>query len=395
MDLFARIPYGDVEQVIAACPIRALEPGEVLLEPGSANRCVYLLVSGELEVWLGAEDAHDSVIIGPGSSIGELSIIDGEPVSARVVASAASEVVTIDEGVFWSRLVPLPEFARNLARTLARRMRAGNERVVARLRERLAYEHLQKELRIAADIQLSLLPARGALFAERPEIEIYGLMDPVRDVGGDLYDVFPAGPERMVFAVGDVSGKGVPAAMFMARAVTHLRSEASRSRPIAHSLGRINRLLCDRNEAGMFVTLLIGVLDLASGEFVYTNAGHNPPLLGRDGAFHPLPVPKGLVAGVMEGAVYGVERALLRPGDIVLLYTDGVTEALNPRGEELGETRLVEMLDGEACAATAVERVRAGVGIFAAGSEQSDDITLLALRWLGAGRASAGSLAHD
>lgn len=379
--LFNGLPYDLVERVVEATPVLALEAGEVLLEPGQSNDRMYLVLSGRLEVHIGAGENAELIPVGAGGTLGELSIIDGQPVSARVSAAQASVVVPIPAQVFWEQLLYIPGFGRNFARVLSARMRSGNERIVSRMREHLMLEHLHKELQIARSIQAGMLPGRGALFGDRRDLAVYGLMDPARDIGGDLYDAFLAGPDHLVAVVGDVSGKGIPAALFMARVVAQLRLVAMSETAPAAVLERLNRLLCEHNDAGMFVTLLYLVLDLRSGEFRYSNAGHNPPALVTPRGCEYLALPRGMVAGMVAEAPYAELRGVLPPGGTLLLYTDGVTEAANRDDELYGEARLAAALAAPDAAepGALVEHVRRSVDAFAADAAQSDDITMLAI----------------
>ncbi len=312
--LFEDLPYHLIEAAIDACPVRELQPEEILLQAGQANNCMYLVLSGRLEVRLGEQGSGDTIPIEMGETLGELSIIDGYPVSACVAAVERSRVVTIAENVFWGEFFNIPGFARNLARMLSSRMRQSNARIIERLREHLALEHLQKELQIARSIQTSMLPGRGRLFAGYQELEVCGLMDPARDIGGDLYDAFFIAPRRLALTIGDVSGKGIPAALFMARVIAQLRQVAMSETSPAALMARLNASLCEQNEAGMFVTLIYLVYDLDSGEYLYSNAGHNPPAVIGNGRCTYLDPPKGLVAGMMGEARYLQKAGTLAPG---------------------------------------------------------------------------------
>ena len=220
--------------------------------------------------------------------------------------------------------------------------------------------------------------------------DIAASIRPAKTVGGDFYDFHVTSDAKLYVCIGDVSGKGVPAALFMARAVTQLRMEAAREQSPAAILEAANRALCHGNEAGMFVTLFCGVLDLKTGEFSYANAGHNPPLfLQEPGKADFLKVSKGIVAGVMDTARYPQDRVRLCSGQAVLLYTDGVTEAQNPAGALYGPPRAQELmcrLNGGASGAREwVTALQADVLAFSAGAEPADDLTILALRWRGPG----------
>jgi len=384
LQLFSSIPYEAVEAALGECVACEVSAGTCLLEPGQANDSIHLLVSGRLRIHLDRIDSEDYISIEEGSCFGELSIIDGRPVSAYVVVDQPSTILTIHEKVFWERLIPQPGVARNLLNVLSERMRLNRDIIIERMKDKLALEHLQKELSIATSIQMSMLPPGARLFPDRSEVQAYAIMEPAKNVGGDFYDAFFAGPTRLFVAVGDVSGKGVPAALFMARAITHMRMEAVRRRSPAAILEAVNRALSEGNDDGMFVTLFCGMLDTASGQFTFANAGHNPPLfLGLDGGADFMKVKKGILAGIMEDARYAEQTRQLAPGECVLLYTDGVTEAMNSRDEAYSEEAL---LDAARAAhghdpRGIVDSIRASIAGFVQNAPQADDITMLAMRY--------------
>ena len=386
LQLFANIPYEVIEAVLGTCVANNVSAGEVLLKPGQSNHGLHLLVSGRLRIHFDRDDSADYIPIEQGGCFGELSIIDGRPVSAYVVADIPSRVLTVDESTFWEKLIPYPGVARNLLNVLSERMRVNGELILDRMKDRLALEHLQKELAIAHSIQMSMLPPGEHLFPERSEIQAHAIMEPAKDVGGDLYDAFFVSPERLFIAIGDVSGKGVPAALFMAKTITLLRMEAVRRRSPAAILEAVNRALCNGNDSGMFVTLFCGILDIETGQFGFANAGHNPPLyLDAQGVPGTLAVKKGLVAGIMEDSRYPLVSLQMSPGESLLLYTDGVTEALNANEELYSEARFIEVVaqQGRESPKNLVETVRHGIAAFAQGAPQADDITMLALRYVG------------
>jgi len=229
-ELFRNVPYGLVEDVVARCPVRELTAGSILLSPGDRNYHIVLVVQGNLRVQLGSADAADYMDIVAGECTGEMSVIDGKPVSAHVVAASDCRLLLIDSETFLTRILPVPEVARNLVALLADRMRRSNDRIVQRLKSSIELEGLQRELRFAHDVQTGMVPERMALAPARPEVQCHGYMRPARQVGGDFYDAFYIEPDRLAVMAGDVCGKGLPAALFMARALTLLRSEAMHSR---------------------------------------------------------------------------------------------------------------------------------------------------------------------
>jgi serine phosphatase RsbU (regulator of sigma subunit) len=386
LQLFATLPYDAVETVLAQCVARDVPAGTVLLEPGQCNDAIHLLVAGRLRIHLDRPDSADFIAIEEGGCFGELSIIDGRPVSAYVVAEVASRVMMIDEHVFWQRLIPHPGVARNLLTVLSERMRQNRDIILNQMKDKLALEHLQKELSLAHNLQVSMLPAGDALFRNRTEVAAYATMEPAKNIGGDFYDAFFAAPDRLFVAVGDVSGKGIPAALFMVRTITQLRMEAVLRRSPSSVLEAVNRALCEANDAGMFVTLFCGVLETDTGKFSFANAGHNPPLfLGAGGTQDFLPTRKGLVAGIIDGTRYPLVTRQMKPGDTLLLYTDGVTEAMNTAGEFYTEARLLASVRTGSWhdPRSLIEGTRASLAQFAENAEPADDITMLAMRFCG------------
>ena len=251
-----------------------------------------------------------------------------------------------------------------------------------------------KEMAMAADIQENAIPRVFPPFPEEKNVDLYASMRPAREVGGDFYDFYFSGPRKLVFLVADVSDKGVPAALFMMRAKTLLKSIAQTGRPIADVVTEANNSLCEGNGANMFVTAWVGELDLESGRVKYVNAGHNPPIVLRagDGSASFLRTRPGLVLGAMPGVKYRSDELDLEPGDMLYLYTDGVTEQADPHGELFGEERLLAFLAGggfvkhpETCAGA----VLAVVTAHAAGAEQSDDRTQLIVRYKGSASSAS------
>ena len=250
-----------------------------------------------------------------------------------------------------------------------------------------ARERIESELRIARDIQMSILPKIFPPFPERPELDIFATILPAREVGGDLYDFFFVDEHRFCFLIGDVSGKGVPAAFFMAVTKTLIKVVAERETSPGRILAKVNDDLAADNESCMFVTVFLAVLDTRSGEVGYANAGHNPPLLLRDGQapvwIESLEEP---MAGAMPEVEYTTGSLKMEPGDMILLHTDGVSEAMNTDLDLYSEARLFETVAGHSAlsATELVRRVGDSVTAWTRGAEQSDDITMLAVRYLGA-----------
>ncbi|MDR1293169.1 MAG: SpoIIE family protein phosphatase [Clostridiales Family XIII bacterium] len=246
-------------------------------------------------------------------------------------------------------------------------------------------ERISAELDVATNIQSSMLPHIFPPFPHRKEIDIYGVMDPAREIGGDFYDFFLIDDRTLAVVIADVSGKGVPAALFMVIAKTLLSNYALMDKSPKEVFETVNNTLCENNDEGLFVTCFMGYLDLETGEFVSVNAGHNPPLLKQGGVYGYYKTKRGLVLAGMENSAYEESRAVLAPGDVLYFYTDGVTEADNKSKELYGEQRLLETLNKntgadieELCA-----DIRQSVEVFADGAQQADDITMLAIRFNG------------
>ena len=251
-----------------------------------------------------------------------------------------------------------------------------------------AKEKIESELRIAHEIQMESVPGIFPAFPERQEFDIHAVLEPAREVGGDFYDFFFIDENHLCFVIGDVSGKGVPAALFMSAVKTLTKATAKHAHRPGALLTAVNQELAPENESCTFVTVFCGILNIHTGEVCYTNAGHNPPLLLHQG--NPAEFVAGTqstVVGVDEDAVFQEARLILAPGDSLCLYTDGVTEAFNPGEEMFSEERLQQEVISypQESMDVLVQTVLNSVKVFAGEMPQTDDITVLALRYLGTG----------
>ena len=251
------------------------------------------------------------------------------------------------------------------------------------LKHRAQLLALHQELRVARDMQMSILPQR---FPSTSNADTHAIMTPAQDVGGDFYDVFHLPGEKLGVVMADVSGKGVPAALFMMVSRTLVKGNAVSALSPGEALTQVNNLLGEENERAMFVTLLFGVFDTHNGTFTYANAGHCAPYLVRAGQKpQELPLTQGIALGVMPDFPYTEDKVQLQPGDRVFLYTDGVPEAEAPDKELFENHRLEETLEGvadrspEEINRAVIEAVR----VFSGGEHQSDDITCLTLAYRG------------
>jgi phosphoserine phosphatase RsbU/P len=245
-------------------------------------------------------------------------------------------------------------------------------------------EAMARDLAIAREIQMGILPSDLSPCTSGTGLDIHALLEPAQQVGGDLFEVLRASEDHVVVALGDVSGKGIPAALFMAVAITLVRSLARENREPEDILRRVNNELAAQNPRGMFVTLVCLAFDLRTGRVTSANAGHNSPVLARPGKPPRLVLPStGMVAGLFPGIEFTSESMQLEQDDVLILYSDGVTEAFDAQEEAFGEERLLEQLarnPGQGATETA-QSVLAAVRQHVRGAPQSDDITVLALRY--------------
>jgi len=348
--------------------------GDVLFRIGDKADKMYYIKKGALKL------LEINKIVREGEVIGEMGIFS--PYSQRMATAVCEEdmeVYTLSK----EEVVKLFSKDATVATDL---MHLSCQRFTENLRrETEAKERIKSELRIATQIQLSMLPRKFPPFPERREFDIFATMVAAKEVGGDLYDFFFIDENRLCFLIGDVSGKGVPAALFMAITKTLLKTEAKHGLSPDEVLSRVNNTLVPDNDACMFVTIFYAILDVRTGKIEFSDGGHNPPLVSRGKFFEYMQVPKGFVVGAMEGVKFTKGEYTLAPGDVIFLYTDGVTEAMNPEDELFSERRLKECLSKltDKSVVEIVEKVRDEIKLFVRDREQSDDITMLALKFRG------------
>ena len=257
----------------------------------------------------------------------------------------------------------------------------GRKTILAQRDETKRNERISTELNLASSIQADMLPNIFPPFPDRQDFDIYASMTPAKEVGGDFYDFYMTDEDHLAMVIADVSGKGIPAALFMVIAKTLIKDQTLLGLTPSMVFTMVNNMLCEGNKAGLFVTAWMGILDISTGEFAYANAGHNPPVLVKNGKTFYLHSKPGFVLAGMEGVQYEEFYMNLEQGDKIFLYTDGVTESCNEKKELYGEERLLhcirEIPDDASCAEV-VHRVRADVDAFVGKAEQSDDLTMLA-----------------
>lgn len=308
------------------------------------------------------------------------------PIIIAVVISAYGDMANIrtamNHGAY--DFVNKPFDLQDLERTIEKALHEAQA-----IREAIkVHDHLmtiQQELEIAKGIQESILPRDFPAFPQRQEFELHAKMIMAKEVGGDFYDFFLLDEDNLGFLIGDVSGKGIPAALLMTVCRTLLMATAATGLSPQACLERVNRILHRDSVAEMFATAFYGILDTRSGKVVYSNGGHNPPFILRYSELVEATETTGIPLAVLDNSVYGANEVELRPGDSIFLYTDGVTEAMDSDKTEFSTARLEVCLQRHQGSPLPViiQGVVDEVRAFSAGAAQTDDITILALRYLG------------
>lgn len=383
--LFRDIPYSELEPLIELCDEIILQKDEILLELDKDNHHLYLLIEGQLKVVVDPHDRDSGIQVDPGNVVGEISIIDGQLTTAYVIAAIDCRLLAIPQKVLWENFFKIPDVARNFMHMSAGRFRELNVSFQRALEKQLRLEHLQKELAIAHDIQSSMLPGGDMLCDQFRNVDIAAIMEPANNVAGDFYDAFPLKDGRICVAIGDVSGKGVPASLFMVKTMTLLREVVMHHHNLVKAVRKLNNKLCRDNDRCMFATLVVVIIDPQNGTLSCVNAGHNWPMLGTtNGEFSFLESRGGILVGIKENIEYRQFDFRMKPNDLFLLYTDGVTEAMNNNHEQYSDTRLQALLSTTAIrsAGESLKIIRDSVKQFTNGAAQSDDITMLAVRYI-------------
>ncbi len=333
---------------------------------------MYILLEGTATVYNGENQVINN--LGCGDFIGEMGLINDDVRAATVRATSDVRCANISKSLFES----LAMTNRKIYGTFINMLYNKTTKLVT---ER---ERIQSELAIATKIQSGCLENDFTEFNKLSHVAIAADMRPAKEVGGDFYDVFQIDDSQLCFLVADVSGKGIPAALFMSMAKTHIKNYASLGLPLQEVAYRVNNQLCYKNEEEMFVTAFICVLNVRTNELTFVNAGHNPPFFqyGEKG-FEMLKTKANLVFGMIENVPYEEQKMVLKEGDSMYLYTDGVTEALNLDQQLFGTARLQSVLNQHREKADRVtEFISAlydAVDDFAFGEPQADDITMLYL----------------
>ena len=278
---------------------------------------------------------------------------------------------------------------RNEIGTLAKsveKMSDDMNRYIADLTQATAEkERLGAELNVAKKIQAEMLPRVFPPYDNHKEVELFASMEPAKEVGGDFYDFYMIDDDHFAVVVGDVSGKGVPAALFMVITKTLLKDTAAHQLDPAKIFEHVNQILCEGNESGLFVTCWLGIITLSSGELKFANAGHNPPVISQKGEIKYLTTKPNLMLAGMDGIPYTTHSTVLERGDRLFIYTDGVTEATNSANELYGENRLITVMKyaTNKSSREVLDVVRNDIDEFVDDAPQFDDITMLEMTYLG------------
>jgi sigma-B regulation protein RsbU (phosphoserine phosphatase) len=344
------------------------------------------LLDGEIRVILEKDGTQISIPVQSGECLGEMSLAVGTPTSAAAVCHTAGQVLVIPEDVFWNQLATSRQGVKNLMAMMAQRLIRNNQALIKEIEEQLKYKQLEKDLSTAGKIQANIVPDGANLFPNRPEIEVYALTKQAREVGGDFYDALALDQDRIYFAIGDATGKGMPAALFMMRTFTSLRFLVSNYPQFIDVVPTLNKILVKKNDDMMFVSLWAGILDLRTGLLQYVNGGHHPPFAALEGKdFQRLYTPNGPIVGVLEEAEFELGMLIMDPGDTIFLYTDGLPEANDPNRAVFETERIQQTLNSldQSSMQSLVHGMEAQVEAFVNGAPTHDDLTMMAIRFLG------------
>jgi serine phosphatase RsbU (regulator of sigma subunit) len=399
--LFANLPQEDLDQILTELDVKELADSEILFREGDPGEHFYIVMRGELEVLMAAGQKEELLLnrMRTGEHFGEMSLImNGGHRTATVRAHGDSTLLSMSRTQFLTLTQKRPELSASMVRVLSQRLDATNTQTFRDLTEKnrqlqTAYdelkaaqsqliekERLERELQVAADIQLSILP---------DELPIVGNFSfgarilPARQVGGDLYDVFLLRDGKVGILIGDVADKGIPSAIFMARAHALIMAEADMGMTAGEVLQVVNRHITRLQKSTQFVTVLYGILDLKTRMFSYARAGHETPLLLHpDGTVERISHSPGMALGLWDSITLDERTITLPPGSTLLLYTDGMTDCRDTHGEAFGLERIKTTLSSlsNVNAQQVCDHLLGTLVNYQDGSKQDDDVTLVAIR---------------
>jgi serine phosphatase RsbU (regulator of sigma subunit) len=406
INLLARIPFftslstDELDRLMAEMDVVQLNSGDILFHEGDPGEHLYVVVEGDLEILL-APDTDDELILNmvhAGEYIGEMSLI--QPGGLRTASARAHGnvvLLSLNRDQFRDLLERNPNLSNAMVGVLSQRLDNTNAATFRDLTEKnrqlqkafdelkaaqeqlIEKERLERELKVAADIQMSILPD---VLPVHPKFDFGGRILPARQVGGDFYDVFWLSDNKMGVLIGDVADKGVPSAIFMARAHALIIAEADTATSPGEVLRMANKHITRLEKSTQFVTALYGVLDTETGEFSYARAGHEPPLLLHEhGDVHRLPHKPGMALGLWENIALDEYSFFLPQGSLLVMYTDGMTDCRNPKGEPFGLERVKMTMSGlsSISAQASCDQLFDKLMAYQGGSKQDDDVTLVAV----------------
>lgn len=399
--LFSSLPLEELDRLLNLLGALNLQDGEILFNEGDLGEVFYVVLEGELEI-LKLESGVDELLLNvlqAGEYLGEMSLImPGGHRTATARARGAVTLLSMNRDQFLALNQRHPEISNWMAKVLSQRLDATNVATFRDLKEKnrqlqTAYdelkaaqaqiiekERLERELQVAADIQLSILPDE---LPETDGINFGACMVPARQVGGDFYDVFTITEKHIGVLIGDVADKGVPSALFMARTHALIMAEADLDLLPGEVMRLVNKHITRLQKSSQFVTVLYGILNLENNEFSYARAGHEPPLLlHANGSVERIPHSAGMAIGLWEDVTLDERVVKLTRGDTLLMYTDGMTDCRNPHGEAFGLERIKNLLSGlaEQSAQQVCDTLLGTLQSYQNGSKQDDDVTLVAVQ---------------
>ena len=399
--LFKTLPVTELEHLASTLTVRKYPPGMLILREGEQGDRFYIIIEGQVEAIkaIGTSDERVLGVRGPGQFIGELSLINRDRLrSASIRAVGKVRLWEMTNAEFDALLVRQPTLAYDLVRVLADRLVTSETATIRDLREKnqrlaemytalqaaqaqiIEKEKLEHELQVAYQIQMSILPR------SLPQVAGYDFgatMVPARVVGGDFFDIFQLDENRIGIMIGDVADKGMPSAIYMARAHAFLYAELNRDLSPVAILKRVNRYLCQVSANPLFVTVLLGILDMHSGEFHYGRGGHELPILASaDNQIERFPFNQGQLLGMLDDPLIDEQRITIPPGGTVLLYTDGAVDGRSLQGVAFGLNGVLETMRGihTRPATEMCETLLHTITEYQRGVPQDDDITLVVIQ---------------
>lgn len=399
--LFKELPEDEIQKLAETLSVREVPPGTILFQEGDVGDHFYIIIQGQIEVIkaLGTPEERFIGTRGPGEFVGELSLINRAGLrmaSVRSLGPAHLWEMSHDE--FDALLHRQPSMAFELINVLSQRLTTAHDTTIEDLQLKnkeltrayeelkaaqaqiIEKERLERELQVASEIQSSILPQT------LPELTGYdfgAMMVPARAVGGDFYDIISLSPNKVGIVIGDVADKGVPSAIFMAQTHALLYAMASRNASPSRVLRRVNQLLLKIGESSLFVTALYGVLDKRTNIFSYSRAGHELPIIvTSDGQVELAPYDQGQLLGILEKPLLDEQTVNIPPGGMILLYTDGVTDARHPSGDSFGMECLTRELEhlGNGSAQEQCDKLWETLWDFQDKTAQEDDVTMVTVR---------------